>query len=267
MGVEEGKTAISSDVNVGIVVPTLGERSGFLLECVDSIRKSGDAYLVLVRPSGCEVPSQVQSMVNLEVDDPGHGLAAAINRGLQAMPDHVTFVSWLGDDDRLAGATFTDLVIAANASNAAAVFGRCRYIDGRGEEIFVNRSGAWTIPLMLFGPQLVPQPGSIVRFSSLKAIGYLNESLKWAFDLEMFLKLRSQVGGLKFVPMIVSEFRWHENSLTVGSRRGSVAEASSVRRNNLPKGLSHLSRAWEPALRILINLSGWLVSKRIKHAR
>ena len=255
----------SRHAKVGIVVPTLGNRPDFLLESLMSIRHAGDVCLAVVRPAQCDLSSEVRSLIDLEIDDPGTGLAAAINKGMESLPEDIPFVSWLGDDDRLTGIGFHELADLAEKSGAAGVFGRCRYIDSSGNELFVNRSGAWAVPLMLFGPQLIPQPGSLIRRSSLQSIGYLDESLKWAFDLEMFLKLRKQPGGLKFVPALVSEFRWHDDSLTVGSRRGSVEEASRVRRTNLPALLSRISILWEPLVRFLIGVAGQTVSKRVSN--
>lgn len=255
----------SRHAKVGIVVPTLGNRPDFLLESLMSIRHAGDVFLAVVRPAQGDLSSEVRSLIDLEIDDPGTGLAAAINKGLKALPEDISFVSWLGDDDRLTGIGVRELADLAEKSGAAGVFGRCRYIDSLGNEVFVNRSGAWAVPLMLFGPQLIPQPGSLIRRSSLQSIGYLDESLKWAFDLEMFLKLRKQPGGLKFVPAVVSEFRWHDDSLTVGSRRGSVEEASRVRRTNLPALLSRISILWEPLVRFLIGVAGQTVSKRVSN--
>jgi GT2 family glycosyltransferase len=143
------------------------------------------------------------------------------------------------------------------------VFGQCRYIDSEGKQIWLNRSGRWASPLMLFGPQLVPQPGSLIRREEFEAIGGLDESLKWAFDLDMFLKLRRQRDGLRFLRSTLSEFRWHNESLSVGSRIGSVEEASQVRSRHLPVPMRQLSGLWEPVLRRIIYLAGTRLSKRI----
>lgn len=42
---------------VGIVVPTLGERPEYLLECLQSIRKAGRAHVLLVAPNGFDPPA------------------------------------------------------------------------------------------------------------------------------------------------------------------------------------------------------------------
>jgi hypothetical protein len=147
-------------------------------------------------------------------------------------------------------------------SAAVFVFGQCQYIDGFGNFVWLNKSGKWTSPLMLCGPQLIPQPGSLFRRSSFEMVGGLDESLKWAFDLDLFLKLRRQ-GKFLFINEPLAEFRWHEGSLSVGSRQGSVNEASKVRQRYLPAGVRQLSVVWEPVLRKIILFAGTRVSKRV----
>jgi hypothetical protein len=93
-------------------------------------------------------------------------------------------------------------------------------------------------------------------------VGGLDESLKWAFDLDLFLKLRRQ-GKFLFINEPLAEFRWHEGSLSVGSRQGSVNEASKVRQRYLPAGVRQLSVVWEPVLRKIILFAGTRVSKRV----
>jgi hypothetical protein len=51
--------------------------------------------------------------------------------------------------------------------------------------------------------------------------------------------------------------------LSVGSRQGSVDEASKVRRQHLPQGVKQASVVWEPLLRKIILFAGTRVSKRV----
>ena len=60
---------------------------------------------------------------------------------------------------------------------------------------------------MQFGPQLLPQPGSLFDRAVFERVGGLDESLKWAFDLDLFLKLRG-CGRVEFVDAPLAEFRW-----------------------------------------------------------
>lgn len=252
------------DKLVGVVIPTLGDRPEYLEESIYSIRQAGDAHISVVRPERARAIDQVlNGKIDSVVDDPGRGLAHAINTGITCLPTHVRYSTWLGDDDRLVqGSLHKVCTYLDSNADAAFVFGQCQYIDASGQKIWLNKSGKWTELLMLCGPQLIPQPGSLFRRSAFEQIGGLDESLKWAFDLDLFLKLR-KVGKFGFLNEPLAEFRWHEGSLSVGSRHGSVDEASKVRRRHLPQGIKQASVIWEPVLRKVILFAGTRVSQRI----
>lgn len=252
---------------VGVAVPTLGTRPEYLLESLTSIRQAGPAHIVLVKPPTAEIEQAALDIADSVVDDPGTGLAAAINAAIRSLPAELTLVTWLGDDDRLTPGSLTKAAGEMTTTAASAVFGQCRYIDDGGTQLWLNKSGKWASPLMLIGPQLIPQPGSVYRREDFDAIGGLDESLKWAFDLDLLLKLRKRPGGLRFVKSPLAEFRWHQGSLSVGGRRGSVTEASAIRRAHLPQPFSALSRLWEPGLRRLILVAGERMNRRLESQR
>ena len=249
---------------IGVVIPTLGDRPEYLQESILSIRQAGTAHISVVRPERASAIDQaLGGKVDSIVDDPGRGLAHAINTGINCLPTNVKYSTWLGDDDRLvAGSLLKVSMYLDEKFDAALVFGQCQYIDASGQKLWLNKSGKWTELLMLCGPQLIPQPGSLFRRSSFEQVGGLDENLKWAFDLDLFLKLR-KAGKFGFLNEPLAEFRWHEGSLSVGSRQGSVDEASKVRRRHLPQGMKQASVVWEPLLRKIILFAGTRVSKRI----
>jgi GT2 family glycosyltransferase len=256
-------TCTSQTGAIGVVVPTLGSRPEYLLENLESLRRAGRCVVAVVRPpSASGIDDGLRERVDLFVDDPGNGLAAAINCGMTALPADVAFATWLGDDDLL---TDDSLDIARDAlvkSGAVAVFGQCQYIDGTGAPLWLNRSGRWAVPLMRFGPQLVPQPGSLFRRGAFDRVGRLNEELRWAFDLDLFLRLR-EVGPFTYVPKPLAQFRWHEGSLSVGARQGSVHEASRVRREAHRRPLARaVSVVTEPFVKWAIAFAGKRVTAR-----
>ena len=69
--------------DTGVVVPTLGVRPDYLLECVASIRQNRAGHIAVVRPAGIDLGKEIRSMVDTEVDDPGTGLAARDQCGHQ----------------------------------------------------------------------------------------------------------------------------------------------------------------------------------------
>lgn len=123
-------------------------------------------------------------------------------------------------------------------------------------------SGRWAVPLLSFGPDLIPQPGSLIRRSVFNSFGGLRTDLGWAFDVDLFINLKKH-GKVRYLNQPLASFRWHPESLSVGQRDGSVREASQVRVQYLPKGLKQVSFLWEPALRWATKRAGTSLNKRV----
>jgi hypothetical protein len=231
---------------VGIIVPTIGGRPEYLPLALQSIRDAGNAYVILVGNKGFDASKFLESgLIDKYLDEVDPGLAAKINFGLRALPAHIRFFNWIGDDDLL---TPNSLTIATKrmleADQPVLVFGGCEYIDPDGKPIWNQKSGQWAVPLLRFGPQLIPQPGSLYRRDAFEKIGGLSTEFGWAFDFQLFLSL-SKVGKAVYIPQTLANFRWHPGSLSVSRRRESVAEASAVRVSHLPGWLRPISPLWE----------------------
>jgi GT2 family glycosyltransferase len=248
---------------IGIVVPTLGTRPKYLEQCLRSIRGAGNVLIRIVIPDSVSLPAEITpDLYDQVIADPGMGLAAAIHAGLISFPESVKYINWLGDDDLLKPESLemTSRALQQN-KEAVFVFGGCDYIDSSNQLIFTNKSGKYAVLLMRCGPQLIPQPGSLFRRDAYLKIGGLNTELKWAFDLDLLIRL-SQIGKFKFLNRTLASFRWHEDSLSVGGRDGSVREASHIRKLFLPAVLRPISEIWELPMRTAIMYAGTKVSRR-----
>lgn len=250
---------------VGIIIPTLGERQEYLLECINSIRRAGEVYLQLVIPKNKlgKLPESLLNEINQIIEDPGKGLPAAINFGVASLPKGITYFNWLGDDDSLEDDSVSRVKQALDENPSLHyAFGGCKYIDSHGRQVGINKSGNWARKILAFGPDLVPQPGALIRRESFQKIGGLDTSLRAAFDFDLFLRLEKLGGGV-FVRSVVGSFRWHKDSISVQQRRKSVAEASFVRRRYLPKSLNYVSWIWEGPVALATLIAGSLVSFKL----
>jgi len=248
---------------VGIVVPTMGTRSEFLRQSLASIRLAGNATIHIVAPESAKLASVLDpNSYDALIVDPGTGLSAAIDTGLRSFPPNVEYINWLGDDDLLTeGSLVHALDILAGDPDIALVYGGCQYVNSGGKSLWLNKSGSYAKYLMRFGPQLIPQPGSLMRRRMYEQIGGLDHQFKWAFDLDLFIRL-SRVGRLQFTPRTLAKFRWHDGSLSVGGRSGSVSEASAIRKASLPHQLLRVSEFWESPIRRMILRTGTMLTER-----
>lgn len=254
---------------VGIVVPTLGRRPDYLVECLSSINsastESSAVFVIIVAPKTFDATTFLTSgLIQKVIEDPGTGLAGAINAGFAAMPTEVEYINWLGDDDLLSFGSIelTRQFLDSNPKTVL-VFGSCDYIDPTGKVVWKNKSGAFAVPLLRFGPDLIPQPGALFRKNTFFEVEGLNLDYDWAFDFDLLIKL-SKIGKLSFLNETLSSFRWHPESLSVEYRTKSVAEASKVRISHLPALLRPISWVWEYPVKKATFLAGLRVTERAK---
>jgi hypothetical protein len=139
------------------------------------------------------------------------------------------------------GALRTCVRVLEQRPHAAMVWGAVRYIDLESRKLFVFRPPPLYGPLLMrYGHNLIQQPGSLLRRSAVEAAGPLDVELRYAMDLDMFLRL-SKVGSVARTRRVVANFRWHPGSLTAGNAEASRQEAELVRRRQWS------DRPWEPS--------------------
>lgn len=250
--------------DVAVVVPTLGQRPDYLIDCLRSIRSAGNAHICVVAPPSANLnDAELLGLIDQRVEDPKTGLPAAINFGFQSLAQTIHYIAWLGDDDLLEPNSLElTTTVLRNEIKASAVFGGCHYIDPAGNLILTNMSGKWAVPLISFGPDLIPQPGSLMRRSTFDSFGGLRTDLGWAFDVDLFINLKRN-GKVRYLKQPLASFRWHPESLSVGQRDGSVREASQVRVQYLPKLIRPISIIWEPFLRWATKRAGTALNNRV----
>lgn len=249
---------------VGIVVPTIGDREIYLVQTLRSVKANPNVYVLLVH-SPKYVPSEaVRELCDKAIVEEKQGLSSAINFGVEKLPESCVYVGWLGDDDLLIENTVVLLAERLDANPSLTfVYGGCTYIDAGGNTIGLNRSGTWAMRLSKFGPDLIPQPGSLFRRSSFEQVGGVSNSYKFAFDHDLFLNLLC-IGPGAYLNLIVSAFRWHPSSLSVSQRRLAVKEASEIRLAHQHWIYRKFFMPWERLVRFLTLYAGTVVSFRVK---
>ena len=246
---------------VGVVVPTIGERPQYLESTLKSIREAGESFIVLVGRKGFDASSfQKAGLVDIYVDEVESSVPNKINQGFRALPETIEYVTWIGDDDLLSpGALGIAVQALEKPEKPVLVYGHCQYIDSDGNDVLVKRSGRWAVPLLRFGPQLIPQPSAFFRRDAFEKVGGLSDKFQFAFDFDLFLKL-TNLGNAVFIHKILSSHRWHSTSLTYSRRWESVREASLARTYNLPKTARVISSIWELPIMAITHIAGSFLS-------
>lgn len=254
---------MQADARVLLVVATLGRRPTYLSQTLTSIRtQQVPADIVIVAPVDAPGLAEVAAEFDARLlPDPG-SLPKAINLGVeQGLTSH-EFVNWLNDDDLLEPGSLTATTAALERDPGAVVaFGACRYIDEQGRELWVSKAGPWAPRILKWGPDLIPQPGMLVRASAWQEVGGLDTSYRLAFDLDLLLKLQ-KVGRLIDTGTVVSSFRWHADSLTVDDRGTNIAESERAKRAALSPVGRRLAWMWEAPVRVATRFAAREVNRR-----
>lgn len=250
-----------------MVLPTLGDRLETLQETLDSIdlqRTDVSLRLVVVTPTRAQNARALAEKYGATiVDDPGVGISEAINAGIRTRNGE-EFYAWMGDDDLFRPDGLKQLVELFNhAPDAIVAYGACDYIDEYGNVLARSKAGRIAQFLLSWGPDLIPHPGSMIRLDALESVGCFDTSLKYAMDLDAFLKLK-RIGKFVSTTTPVSAFRWHPNSLTVASRKNSGAESEAVKARYLPLWVRPISWCWVLPVRWASNLAAKRVSMRAR---
>ena len=197
-------------------------------------------------------------------EDEGPGLAHKLHQLLLQTSSDCEYLAWLGDDDLLTAGSLAACIAELEAKpKAVMAYGGCDYIDAKGEVMFTNPASPMAAKILTFGPQLIPQPGSVMRRSSYVEAGGLSNDFGLAFDFDLFLKLK-KLGPIVYVSKTLAQFRWHPDSLSVKRRMRSALEASRVRRKHYGSTMRALWPLWEPFVILATWLAGKLVTIRFR---
>lgn len=245
-----------------IAVPTLGTRPEYLEKCLTSITTQDVlADIMIVSPDRPDMREIAARFNATHLTDPG-SQTKAVNLGVGAAQPHHEFVNWLGDDDLLEPGSLTAVTAALDLNPKAVVaYGACRYIDENDAELWISKAGPWADRILKWGPDLIPQPGMLVRTTAWHQVGGLDESFRFAFDLDLLLKLQ-KLGQLIDVGQVVSSFRWHADSLTVGDRSENLRESEIAKRRALGPAARKFAWLWEPPVRLATRLAAREVARR-----
>jgi hypothetical protein len=220
-----------------IIVATICERISLkqTLKYITS-QNITDLEVKIVIPKGkADFLNQIATEANLKnyqlIEDEGRGLSAAINQGFSVEGDF-DFFGWINDDDELTTNSLSrSIKFLISNINKSAVIGNLGYLSSKSNKIITNKVSKINLIVSKIGPNVIPQPGSLIRKSAFRNQPLLNENYKYAMDLDMWLRIlaNGQIGIIKESQALMN---WHSDSITISNRKKASIEAFQIRYRN-----------------------------------
>jgi glycosyltransferase involved in cell wall biosynthesis len=155
--------------------------------------------------------------------EPDRGQSDAINKGWRATSGEI--VAWLNSDDVYHPGAITKVAgFFQTHPDVDLVYGDCDHINDQGGITRRNRSRQATAADLLRSPSsIIAQPAAFVRRRALMSVGYLDETLHYVMDLEMFLRVASR-HKIAYLPERLASFRLHPQSKSSSQSAGLEQE-------------------------------------------
>lgn len=230
-------SSLTTQPRITVVTPALNQ-GAYLAEAIESvIRQSYPNVEHLIVESGSkdstsDVLARYADAAHLRVieDIPPRGQSHAVNTGLREATGEI--IGWLNADDRYADGAFTAAVAALAAGEGDLVFGNWDIIDADGRVVISYTAPAYDLEEQLNGVnRSIAQPTVFFRRSLLDRIGYVDESLDYVMDYDLWLRAARETRFVH-VDRVLAQFRHHGESKTVTEWPRFFREARHVARRH-----------------------------------
>lgn len=233
-----------------MALPTLGRRLQLLERTLGSLRAQAGVGVDIVVVAPQAEPGLAQLALQHDarlIVDAGH-ISAAVNRAFsEAGPAH-RYAAWIGDDDMLVPGALPRAVAALeSAPRAVMCYADCEYIDVAGRTLFTRKPPPAAPWLMQLVPGLIKSEACVFRLEAVRRAGGLDDSLIYAMDLDLILRLRRQGPAVR-CGGAGGRFCLHPGSLTIRNRMASFDEAQRVQRRWADAVLKPALPALQPLL-------------------
>lgn len=233
-------------MKISLVTPSYNHGE-FIARTIDSVlAQTGDFELEYVVLDGAS-SDQTHEILSSYADrltwksQPDDGQIDAINKGLSSATGDI--VGWLNSDDvLLPGALQRVADIFRRNSNCQWLHGDCKVIDREDREIrkwisaYKRYHALRYSRSRLLTRNFISQMTVFWRRELMGQVGYLDPSLKLAFDYDYWLRL-SAVCPPEYTRARLAAFRWYDSSKSGANYRAQFAEDALIARKNGATGL------------------------------
>jgi len=192
---------------ISVVTPSLNQ-GRFLEECITSVIKQDypDFEYIIIdggsTDNSLDIIAEYKHCLAYSVSEPDNGQSSAINKGFKEAKGEV--VAWLNSDDYYLPGAFRKVAEAYGRNpEASFYFGNGLRVDSKGmkkSRFFESETVNLNRDALLYCLNYILQPATFINASYLKKIDFLDESLDYGMDTDLWLRLSKEK-----MPVFVSE--------------------------------------------------------------
>lgn len=233
---------------ITVVTPSFNQ-AAFLERTICSVLDQGHPNLEYIIVDGGSTDGSVEIIRKYAdhlawwVSEPDQGQSHAINKGLQRATGD--WVGWQNSDDVYFPGVLMQLADAARRwPSADLIIGDMRLIDEQDRLIRDLRYVRPTYESVLAEGMVLTNQAAFWRKSLHQRIGWLDETLHYAFDFEWFLRVLRQSNHAKHIPEYWGGLRYHDATKTSSSQSKFAEEYQLVWKGRVaPRWKKHLYQA------------------------
>lgn len=216
---------------VSLVTPTLNQ-GDFITQTIKSVLAQDYPLLEYLVMDGGSTDQTLDILRSVEmpfhwISEPDSGQSSAINKGWRMASGEI--LGWLNSDDLLRpNAIHTVARVFQESPEIVMIYGDCDYISLDGQLIGKYATGSWSYSNYLTGvTNVLPQPSVFVRRTAAARAGWLDESLHYLMDYDLFLRIGLE-GQVRQLPDTLSAMRLHTDAKSLRSLKGFGPEMIQV---------------------------------------
>lgn len=233
---------------ISVVMPSLNQGQ-FIEQSIRSVLDQGIENLELIVMDGGSVDGTLQRLERLGMEagdrlkwysQADNGAAHAINKAISLA--HAPLVGWLNSDDCYKPGTLKRVLeYFAENPDKWMLYGHGQHIDAAGDVLndYDTLPPAAGITAFKDGC-FICQPSVFLRSKLLNMSGLTDESLRTAFDFDLWLRIFSKYPErIGFIDKVLALSRQHDASITTSMRRQVTVESMMVIHRHLGSAPVH----------------------------
>ena len=214
----------SKNPKISIVVPSFNQGE-YIRQCIESIliQNYTSVELIIIdggsQDSSVDIIQEYEAYIHYWVSEPDNGQSNAINKGFKRASGNL--VAWLNSDDFYLPNALTEVSKAyRQRSDASFYFGNGFRVNksGKKKELFFrNDYIEFNRELLTHGLNYILQPATFINASYLQKIEYLDESLHYGMDSDLWMRLSQEAPPLPMAACLAASREYGETKTSTGS--------------------------------------------------